>query len=93
MFKHKNSIESFWQWFQGNEKDLRNFQTDPDQYLNKVLEQGSKIQKGLAFEIQPPFNGIINLTISADGVLKLFPIVEEIVSKAPKLEGVEFYSI
>ncbi len=88
--KKQGPIEKFWMWFQANEKDLRDFQKNPDKTLTQVLDSARKIQSGLAIEFEPPKNNIINVTISADGNRDLFPIVKEIVEKAPKIEGWTF---
>jgi hypothetical protein len=90
IFKPKNKIETFWKWFSENEKELRNFETNPDKYLNLILSKGQKIESGLAFELQPPIDGIINMTVSADGVIELFPLIKEIVDKSPKINGWDF---
>src|SRR5580765_8348569 len=87
LFRNYDPIDNFWSWFRENEHRLRNFETDPDKYLNEVLTQAKKIKSGLAIEFEPPKNGIINMTISADGNIELFPLVQSIVHKAPKVKG------
>jgi len=90
LFKKQDPIEKFWRWFQANEKGLREFQKNPDKILTQVLDSARQIQIGLAIEFEPPKNNIINVTISADGNRNLFPIVKEIVERAPKIEGWSF---
>jgi len=90
LFKKSDPIEKFWSWFKENEKRLKKFEEDPDKYLNEVLTQAKKIQAGLAIEFEPPKNGIINVTVSADGDRQLFEVVQSIVDKAPKMEGWKF---
>jgi hypothetical protein len=85
-------INEFWTWFIKNEKDLRNFEKDPDRYLNKIARQINKVQDGLAIELGTPKDGLIEMTISADGVATLFPVVIKIVEKAPELKGWKFYA-
>jgi len=87
LFKKGDSIETFWKWFATNEKKYRNFQDDPDKYLTELLVKVKKIAGGLAVELEPPQDGVINMTISADGDKNLFPTVEKIVENAPKLDG------
>src|SRR6218665_3622578 len=70
-----------------NQHRLKNFESDPDKYLNEFLTQVKKIKNGLAVELEPPKNGIINMTISADGNIELFHIVQQIVQKAPIVKG------
>lgn len=90
LFKKTDPIEKFWTWFKENEKKLRMFEEGPDKYLNEVLTQAKKIKSGLAIEFEPPKNGIINMTVSADGNRELFGAVQAMVDKAPKIEGWKF---
>jgi hypothetical protein len=90
LLKNADAIDKFWKWFKENEKRLRKFEEDPDKYLTEVLEQAKKIQSGLAIEFEPPKNGIINMTVSADGDRDLFDVVTTIVKKAPKVYGWNF---
>jgi len=88
--KESEPIEKFWTWFKDNEKRLRKFKEDPDKYLTEVLTQVKKVQSGLAIEFEPPKNGIINMTVSADGDRNLFDVVKNIVAKAPVIDGWRF---
>ena len=90
LFKKQDPIEKFWNWFQANEKSLRDFQKNPDKTLTEVLENAKKIQSGLAIEFEPPKNNIINVTISADGNRNIFSVVQDIIEKAPKIDGWTF---
>jgi hypothetical protein len=89
-FKRQDQIEKFWKWFLANERALRDFQKNPDSTLTEVLDNVKKIQSGLAIEFEPPKNDILNVTVSANGDIELFPIVKEIIEKAPKIEGWHF---
>ncbi|PZR29822.1 MAG: hypothetical protein DI535_01595 [Citrobacter freundii] len=88
----KDAIDNFWHWFTKNENRLKKFETDPARYLNEFLTQIKKIRTGLAVELEPPKNGIINMTISADGNIELFHIVEQIVTKAPTVKGWKIFA-
>ena len=88
--KESEPIEKFWTWFKDNEKRLRKFKEDPDKYLTEVLTQVKKVQSGLAIEFEPPKNGIINMTVSADGDRNLFDVVKNIVANAPVIDGWRF---
>ena len=90
LFKKGNSTEKFWRWFGENEKRLRNFEENPDKYLTEVFAQARKIQPGLAIEFEPPKNGIINMTVSANGDRNLFNIVQNIIDKSPTIDGWKF---
>ncbi len=86
----QDAINKFWKWFQTNEKKLRGFERNPDKILGEVLDNAKQIENGLAIEFEPPNNNIVNVTISADGDRNLFPIVKQIVEKAPKIQGWNF---
>lgn len=82
-----DAIDNFWSWFRQNEKNLRQFESDPQKFLSGLTNEINKIQKGLIIELEPPQKGIINMTISANGDKDLFPAVQAIVAKAPKITG------
>ncbi len=90
LFKNGDPIEKFWTWFKDNEKRLRKFEENPDKYLTEVLTQAKKIQAGLAIEFEPSKNGVINMTVSADGDKNIFSVVQNILAKAPTVEGWKF---
>jgi len=90
LFKKGNSIEKFWTWFKENEKRLRNFEENPDKYITEVFTQAKKIKPGLAIEFEPPKNGVINMTVSANGVRDLFTIVQNIIDRSPTIYGWKF---
>lgn len=84
----KDPGDTFWSWFVKNEASLRHFQSDPDKYLREILVEVRKVQPGLVVELEPPGrNGVINLTVSADGNQALFPAVQSLVRKAPLIPG------
>ena len=85
--KKSEPIEKFWKWFVANEKGLRDFEKNPDKTLTTIIDNIKKIQNGFAIELEPQKNGIINLTISADGDKDLFQTVENIIAQAPKING------
>ncbi len=87
---HADAIDQFWKWFSKNEQRLRAFENDPDKYLTELLEQARKIKRGLAIELEPPKNGIINMTISADGNMELFSLVTDVVTRSPLIKGWKF---
>lgn len=90
LFKKADPIEKFWSWFKENEQRLRNFETDPAKYLDEIIRQAKKVKNGLAIELEPPANGIINMTISADGDRNLFDLVKNIVAQSPAIPGWKF---
>lgn len=89
-FKQQDPIAGFWNWFRENESRLKKFESDPDKYLDELLKQVKKIREGVAIELQPPVNGIINMTVSADGDIDLFPLVKNIIERSPRIKGWNF---
>lgn len=85
-------IEQYWAWFQQNSDRFKNFQSDPGAHLNELIDHIGLVSKGLAIELEPPRNGVINMTISANGDRDLFPLVQAMIAKAPQLEGWHFYA-
>ncbi len=90
LFKKPNRIERFWDWFAENANRLSNFQTNPDAYLQELISQAKRVSHGLALELEAPKDGTIRMTISADGDINLFPVVEDMVNQAPSIEGWQF---
>ncbi|HRP57091.1 hypothetical protein [Agriterribacter sp.] len=90
VFIKKDPTANFWKWFKANEKRLRKFEENPNACLNELLEQVKKIRSGLAIELEPPQNGIIRMTVSADGNEDLFELVRQVVNKAPAIKGWKF---
>src|SRR5688500_14721381 len=87
---HADPVDEFWSWFVRTEERLKTFETDPDKYLNELFIQVKKIKAGLAIEFEPPQNGIIKMTVSANGNIELFQLVREIVERAPVVKGWKF---
>lgn len=90
--KSADPIQTFWSWFRQNEKRLRHFEEDPDIYLGEMLARIRKIQDGLVIELEPAKNGVISMTISADGDRNLFDMVKAVVAKAPKISGWQIFA-
>lgn len=89
-FKKSNPIEKFWSWYEFQADEFKDFQKAPDFYLREIIKQIRKISPGLAVELEPPQEGLIKMTISADGDVELFPTVQEIVAQAPDIPGWQF---
>ncbi|ASS49110.1 MAG: hypothetical protein A3D31_04730 [Candidatus Fluviicola riflensis] len=87
LFKKGDPIDDFWKWFAENEKTFHNFQNNPNKYLNELLVKSKKIEDGLVIELEPLKEGYLTMTVSADGIIDLFPLVQQIVDKAPPING------
>lgn len=85
MFKfwHRTSSPAgFWKWFMENEVHFRDFTKVETRKLAKIGVRLRRVCPDFVFEIEPRV-----LTISADGVSKLFPKVREFVAAAPAIPG------
>lgn len=81
-------IEEFWTWFVAHRSEFEAVTPkDSNDILITIGERLRTISDGLVAEMSPAAEGSRELTISAEGDRRKFPIVKEIVSKAPKLDG------
>ncbi len=83
------SYELFWTYFKNNELDIfHNIKTDTDNVVFDITNRVKAIHPELEFEITLDLeDGKRNFILSADGIKELFPIVEDVVSHAPKLDN------
>lgn len=86
--------KSFWKWFEkNNSKFLFINEVEPnirEQHLNEFLNELHKVNNGLYFLIGGhPDNKKVELIITSEGIKELFPVVEQLVSKAPELDDWE----
>lgn len=94
IFKKENIEDKFWNWFVKNQESYYNENVD-DEKREKLFDDFSnnlkKIHPDLVFEFGPTDkNGIKELTISADGIEEIFPIVESLIKKSPKIKNWKF---
>lgn len=85
-------IEAFWKWFVDNQQSFENLPRPHDsesvhQQLDQIRNELIKISDGLVAEVSKNQEGFRDLTISAEGDKDKFPIVREIVDKAPQIQG------
>lgn len=82
-----NPEERFWKWFVENENMLFNFETNREPIFDKLNIELGKVHTGLTFEFGPLMDdGTREFIISADGIKKVFPLVESLFKKRPKLK-------
>jgi len=80
-------ISEFWAWFLSYRDQIGSATLPDDLHLDEIVEHIGRIEPGLAVEISGREDGVTEMAISADGVRESFPIVEQIVSQAPSIEG------
>ena len=91
LFGQKSEEDKFWNWFQKNEHiyfhEIENLEVR-ESIFDDLSKHLSKVNSDLAFEFSPIHdNGKRELMISAEGIKELFPIVEKLINKAPKLQN------
>lgn len=92
--EQREGMAAFWSWFAENQADYFAYNAEDDvaggALFSRIMEQLSRIDPDLGFEIGPVKNGQRELVISASGLRTLFPLVEEMLSKAPKIDSWRF---
>ena len=91
-FKKKDPINDFWTWFAKNQEKFYTLNSkNQEKLFDELSLQLNKIGEDLTFEFSPIFeNKTRELVISADGIKSSFPIVQEVISKAPSLPNWKF---
>ena len=93
-FNKQSKEDKFWTWFSANE-NVYYTEVEDGKYrkviFDKLANELQKIHEDLSFEFSPIHeNGVRELTISAEGIIDVFPIVESLIRKAPKLVNWKF---
>ncbi|MCB1156621.1 MAG: hypothetical protein KDK45_03890, partial [Leptospiraceae bacterium] len=78
-------IQNFWKIIQENIKELTDEESEELEIYEKILEALDKIHPEIFYEFMLSDDDILTLVLSAGGNKELFPLIEEMVSKAPKL--------
>jgi hypothetical protein len=84
--------EAFWTWFAENEARIRQIRTAGVPLIRLVHAKLREIAPKLTIELSADDNPK-ELIISASGDRSLFPLVREVVSRAPKLPGWRFIAL
>jgi hypothetical protein len=85
--KKKDPIETFWDWFEKNRAFYERLADEElGDNLDPIYKEVTNISPGLAVEMSRQVAGVRDLVISANGDIELFPLVSEIVEKAPKFD-------
>lgn len=88
LFCNTHAAERFWKWFLKHEMYFFQLEKHNEQLLFAQLSRAlRKIDEHLTFELSHPLdNGQRELVISADGIRPVFPIVIDLIKKAPTHE-------
>lgn len=82
----KEAIERFWHCFLDRKSEVENMASADDPAYDEILAVLQEIDPGLFFQFSTA-PGQNELVITAEGEMSLFPLVEEVVSLAPAVEG------
>ena len=94
LFNKKSKEEKFWNWFSKNQNtyytEIENLEIR-ENIFNELSFELKKVHSDLVFEFSPIHeNGIREFTVSAEGMKEIFPIVVNLIEKAPKLKNWKF---
>ncbi len=94
LFKQKSKEAKFWDWFAENQSKYHAepaSQEEMNMLFGELSYQIKKINPGIVFDFSPLHeNGVKEFTISADGMKDVFPVVQALIQKAPKLDNWQF---
>lgn len=82
---HSNANEqNFWNWFEKNQDEYFHFEKNQNMLFTNLKLELDKVHPDLVFEFSPILeDGTREFVISADGIKTVFPIVINLVNKAP----------
>ena len=98
IFKRKEeqikTYSDFWNWFQENEKDFYNvvkLNKDIEKnFFDKLSPKLNQLREGFFYLTGMYDKSTAELIITADGIIKNFVFVEEIINSAPVITGWKF---
>ena len=91
----RSAIEQFWNWFSENSHRFSSLAKNPSKgkLLDEILSRLHSVNAGLYLEVSVPVNGVNEFVITAEGKKSLFPVIDEMISVAPKLDGWKFTAL
>ena len=94
LFNKQSKEDQFWNWFSKHQStyynEIENLEIR-EKIFNELSIELKKVHHDLVFEFSPIHeNGEREFTISGEGIKELFPIVEELVENAPKIDSWKF---
>jgi hypothetical protein len=88
------AAQSFWMWFMCHQKvylGLKNVnEAEKDAWLDELLNQLHKYQKGLGYVLSLEYGNHAELIISAEGDFRLFDAVTSLINIAPVMNNWQF---
>lgn len=91
------SYADFWAWFQQNEKDffsaVKNRKDIEKNFFDRLAPKLAELKDGIFFLTGMCDEHTAELALTADGITKNIVFIEELVSKAPGLNGWKFTAL
>jgi hypothetical protein len=91
------SNEDFWNWFTENEKGFFNIikeQSDIEEnFFNKISPKLNELKEGFFYLTGMLDDNTVELVLTADGTIKNFIFVEQLVKNAPIIQGWKFTAL
>jgi len=89
-----NSYEDFWNWFQTQEKKFHNVVKNHKyiqyDFFDKMAPKLNELREGIFFLTGMLDDDTVDFIFTADGNIKNFYFIEELVAESPKIEGWKF---
>lgn len=84
----RTRVADFWKWFEEKQERLHRDALDNQRAIRTVQEIENRLRKVVPLSIEiSPTDSIVEMTISADGIRNLFPIVALLCNQAPSVKG------
>ncbi|MGY5353171.1 hypothetical protein ACXGQW_11560 [Wenyingzhuangia sp. IMCC45533] len=97
LMNNKTKEDKFWNWFSKNHKKIYlgiENDDEKEKIYDAISSKLKRIEPDLTFELSPKLNdNTRELTISAEGDIKHFSTVRNLVKKAPKLKNWKFNAL
>jgi hypothetical protein len=88
LFKKKSKEDIFWSWFSQNNQKYFYFENNQTELFAQLKTELKKIHPDIVFEFSPIFSdGTREFVISADGIKSIFPVINNLVAKAPEIKN------
>jgi hypothetical protein len=89
-----NSYADFWSWFQSNEKSfhkvIKNHRNIEKNFFDKISPKLAELKDGFFYLAGMLDDNTAELVLTADGKVRDFVFVEELVAAAPEISGWKF---
>jgi hypothetical protein len=93
MTDEKDRIGEFWAWFATHNLEFSRLGTADDPFWDLALDQLKKVDENFWFELSRDRHPTHEFIVTTEGHVNSFPLAEELVRLAPKIEGWTFIAL